>query len=266
MRKSLVTSEAERPRPAADPLTPEGELPASAQRRVSIHVGFRCNNHCAFCAQGERQQQDLDASVVLRALDDVGARSLVFFAGGEPTLCPELPEWIERAVAKGAARIIVQSNGRRFSEHGYAERLGAAGLSSVNISLHGATEEMHDYHTHVLGSFRQTVAGLRRVRAAKLPTAISVVITRSNFRHLGEIVRLSHNLGAFGIHFAPAQALGRALLPPATVPPLGMIRPHVKRAVLLAQQLGLRYVAGGERSDREILDFFAGIGVVPSDS
>jgi hypothetical protein len=83
----------------------------------------------------------------------------VDFVGGEPTIHDELQEAIGLARRIGFERIGLQTNGRRLAYRSYTELLVTAGLTHVDVSLHGPTAPVHEFHTTVEGSFQQTVAG-----------------------------------------------------------------------------------------------------------
>ena len=201
------------------------------------------------------------AARIEQSIDALPAGEAVAVVGGEPTLHDTLFDWVARVRARGAPDVLLQTNGRRLAVAPYAERLVEAGVSGLDVSLHGATEAMHDYHTSVPGSFRQTVAGLRRARAAGLPFATTSVVTRSSFRHLSEIVRVAQALGARAVHFAIAERFGRAA-PGAVVPAREMVRPHLRRALELARALGLETLVGDVASRGVAREWFAGIGAV----
>jgi len=177
-----------------------------------VALGFSCNNACVFCAQGElRANVANDDAAIDAELERIVPGETVAFVGGEPTLHDRLPEWIHEAEARGAGRVVLQTNGRRLAYASYASALRAASKRlSLDVSLHGATEAMHDYHTSVAVSFKQTVLGLRNARAHGLEIGVTMVITRSSFRHLSEIVRVAHACGASAVHFAVAEPYGRA--------------------------------------------------------
>jgi hypothetical protein len=125
---------------------------------------------------------------------------------------------------------------------------------------------MHDYHTGTPGSFEQTVIGLRRARAERIPVGLTTVITRSNFRHAQEIVRVAHATGARAVHFALAAPHGRAAeLRDRVIPPRELAMPYLSRAVAEAQRLGLATVVEDgpslKASAPSALDFFAGMGI-----
>ncbi len=74
--------------------------------------------------------------------------------------------------------------------------------------------------------------GLRHARAEHIPAGVTVVVTRSNFRHLVEIARVAHAAGAAAVHFAPVEPFGRASRDHARlVPSAELVAPHLQRAV-----------------------------------
>jgi MoaA/NifB/PqqE/SkfB family radical SAM enzyme len=229
-----------------------------------VFVGYRCNNACVFCAQGALRERtpEADAAEIAAAIEAIAPGEAVAFVGGEPTLSEALPDWVRAARERRAGRVVVQTNGRRLAVAGYAESLAEAGVSSLDVSLVGSTEAMHDYHTNVPGSFRQTVAGLRRARAAGLPFSLNVVITRSNFRHLVEIVRVAQALGAKAVRFATAERLGSARLDaPRVIAPRELVKVELARALELGIALGIGVVVGERSVPPAAADEFAGIGL-----
>lgn len=230
---------------------------------LRLDVGFACNNACVFCAQGELRSTGASFDVAA-AVAGVDAGETVVFQGGEPTLAPDLPKWIMAAVARGAARVIVQTNGRRLAYPDYTRELSHAGGGRLvlDVSLHGSEPTMHDWHTGVEGSFQQTLRGVTHARAAGVPFVVSVVVTRCNMRHVVEIVRVAHHVGARALRFTPVEPLGRAASPRAPLtPPGAMLEPRLRAALREASRLGLAMSVGGAR-DADPASPFAGLGTV----
>ncbi|MCC6527335.1 MAG: radical SAM protein [Polyangiaceae bacterium] len=182
-----------------------------------IELGFVCNNRCVFCAQGSLGARagddpaDALAARVEAALEALRADEPAAFVGGEPTLHEALPRWLAEAARRGAAPLLVQTNGRRLAYLAYARSLAAASPAlGLEVSLQGQSAAMHDYHTSTPGSFAQTVQGLRHARALGVPFALTTVVTRSSFRHLAELVRLARHLGARSLYLARAERHGHA--------------------------------------------------------
>jgi pyruvate-formate lyase-activating enzyme len=233
-----------------------------------IALSFACNNACIFCAQGKLRETSpsFDAEASVRdAAGALAAGETVALVGGEPTLDERLPSFLRTLDAAGAGRIVVQTNGRRLAYRSYARALREASARvSLDVSLAGSTEAMHDYHTATPGSFKQAVLGLRNARAEKLPASVSCVVTRSNFRHLSEIVRLCAALSVVGLRFVPAQPLGSAgKLRDRVVPAAELLSPYLTLALAEAKKLGLavRVDASGAAEDGAA-GAFAGLGPV----
>lgn len=228
-----------------------------------VAVGFACNNACIFCAQGDLRAAPPESDPAAR-IAGVTPGEHVALMGGEPTVFEELPAWIRAAHDRGATRVVLQTNGRRLAYRGYADALRTASPRlTLDVSLHGSTAPMHDYHTSAPGSFAQTVKGLANARAAGLPFAVTTVVTRSNFRHLTEIVRLAGALGARAIQLSVAAPHGRAArAADRVVPALELAAPHIARALAEAASMGLGWRASERASDASVSAWFAGLGPV----
>jgi MoaA/NifB/PqqE/SkfB family radical SAM enzyme len=228
----------------------------------AIVVGFTCNNACVFCAQGDLRDTTAPSPVDAQ-IEAIREGEAIAFVGGEPTIADALPAWIRAATERGASRVIVQTNGRRLAYRAYARALREASPRlALDVSLHGSTAPMHDYHAGTPGSFAQTIQGLRNARAEGIAFGVTTVITRSNFRHLIEIVRIAHAAGARAIHFAIAAPFGRAARDRARVIPApAMVDPHLRRALAEAQRLRVA-VALDDRAPPAAAELFAGLGEV----
>jgi MoaA/NifB/PqqE/SkfB family radical SAM enzyme len=228
----------------------------------AIVVGYACNNACSFCSQGalRRTRPAVESGDVVRALEAVAPGETVAFVGGEPTLFPELPQWIRAATARSAGRVILQTNGRRLAYRAFAHELAeASSVLRLDVSLHGSNAAMHDWHTGTPGSFAQTVQGLRNARAERIAAGVTTVVTRSNYRHLGDIVRVAHAAGANAVHVVAVEPFGAAIRRRSVlVPPPEMVAPHLHRAQADAGRLGIRFEVGARTSG----DLFAGLGDV----
>jgi MoaA/NifB/PqqE/SkfB family radical SAM enzyme len=98
-----------------------------------------------------------------------------------------------------------------------------------------------------------------------IPVGVSVVITRSNFRNLVEIVRLARNVGAKAIHLSLARPVGRAkVATPPLVPIRELVDPYLIPVVKAAHADGLGVVFEGRSTDARWSTYFAGIGATDS--
>ena len=207
--------------------------------RATVRLGLDCNNECVFCAQdglvppaATSFEADLTAAR--------GRAEEVTFVGGEPSLDDALIEKLTLARAAGFRRIGLQTNGRRLADLAYTTSLVRAGLTDVHLSLHGGDAAAHDYHTNRPGSFDELLAGIQAARTNALPIVVTTVLTRSNFRVLGDIPPL---LAARGVRAwfvsVPVLAGRAATLRDRVAPRLGLALPFALHALAAAHALRL---------------------------
>ncbi len=182
--------------------------------RVDLKVGFRCNNFCVFCVQGDKRER-LPAKPIeelKRSLSEgasAGSTGVVF-TGGEPTLHKGLVELVVEAKKLGYRSIQVQSNGRSFCYDKYVSALIAAGVNEFGPSLHGSRPEIHDYLTGAPGSFLQTAAGIRNIKKHGARVITNSVVTKANYRDLPTLAGLLVSLGVDQYQFAFMHITGHA--------------------------------------------------------
>lgn len=215
--------------------------------RVHIPLGATCNNHCLFCMEEDRDARSrvngaMTAERVRRILDRHQGAEEVCFTSGEPTLNPQLPEFIRWARSAGCHRVSLMTNGRRLGYVPYAQTLVRAGLGRVYVSIHGSTAVMHDGLTRCPGSFEQTVAGLRVAASLEgVDLHTSTVITRRNVADLLPIYEMLVDIGVGQVVFNALQINGGA----AThfgrmVPRYEEVRRQFDRVLTLAHDGGRR--------------------------
>jgi MoaA/NifB/PqqE/SkfB family radical SAM enzyme len=137
-------------------------------------------------------------------------REAVVFTGGEPTLRQDLPELVSHARALGYRQIQIQTNGRMLAYRAYVERLVACGATEFSPALHGSTAAIHDALTCARGSYRETVAGIRQLRALGIAVLTNSVVTRVNAADLPQLAALLVSLGVPQMQFAFVHPVGTA--------------------------------------------------------
>lgn len=232
-------------------MEPESAMPAGrvAGRSIVLWATSRCNNSCVFCPLDDRGRAGFEppAADLLALLEEKKSRACdrLVIAGGEPTLRDDLDELV-RAGRELGLDVLLQTNGRRLAYEGYLASLTSAGLERIDVSLHGPRREIHEHHTRAPRSFRQTTLGVKAAVAMGMRVAITSVITRSSFRHLSELVRLTGSLGASALHLSVARPLGRAAASMASIVPRhSLVLPHVRRATELGAKAGVDVFISG---------------------
>jgi radical SAM protein with 4Fe4S-binding SPASM domain len=166
------------------------ELPVLSE----IALTYRCQNRCSFCyaSAPERGTEVPEMTTeqvkgILDAIVDDARVPTVSFTGGEPTLRPDLADLIAYAKSRRLRTNLI-TNGLRCGANGYAEKLAAAGLDSVQVSLEAANPEVHDAIVGRPGAWQRTVQGIRNLKAAGIHVHTNTTINHVNRDHLLDLV------------------------------------------------------------------------------
>ncbi|MBN1137480.1 MAG: radical SAM protein [Anaerolineae bacterium] len=177
---------------------------------VKIKLLWACNLACVMCDFSRQgAPTPLTFELLARTLDDLAALGCrkVHFSGGEPTLRADLPELIAHT-RRLKMRATLTTNGTLLSKE-VAKELVKARLNSVCVSIDSPCRSVHDRLRGVPGAFKQTLAGVRALRAAaerygaSLPIQINTVVSRENYATLHRLPDLAHELGAAHLLLLP---------------------------------------------------------------
>jgi MoaA/NifB/PqqE/SkfB family radical SAM enzyme len=120
-------------------------------------------------------------------------------SGGEPLLRKDFFE-----VAAYARRKIpylsIATNGTLLTKDN-VKLLKDASIDYVEISLDGASEEVHEAFRRVPGCFEKTMKGIRNSMDEGLDTCIATTLHRENVGEFQKIVELVDQLGVRFMHF-----------------------------------------------------------------
>lgn len=199
-------------------------IDAAVPSKVIINVTYECINSCEFCAISNRVRKSIPTGRILEILDEHRARGIqnVDFDGGEPLLHPGIMEAVRHASETGYHQINVTSNGRILARPDMATALLKSGVTSLLISLHGESPDVHDLITGKPGSFCETIAGIdnilsfRRLLGSDVDFGVNVTICRHNIEHVESLARLMASRGVPKMNFqflTPFGAAANDLLP-----------------------------------------------------
>lgn len=173
--------------------------------KVIINLTYLCSNDCVFCAVGDRERKHGDFKRFTEFLiqhREAGVDA-VDFDGGEPTLFPHFLRIVAVAKELGYTRINVTTNARRLADRGFASRFLLSGITSVLVSLHGHTRELHEAHTRTEGGFSETLRGIRHIvelKPERIRFAVNTTLTPNNVPHLSDFAAFARDLGAQGVN------------------------------------------------------------------
>lgn len=216
------------------------------RRVVDIKIGYRCNNNCFFCAQGDKREKCAfrEKEKIKKELAGAGKKySAVVFTGGEPTLHPHFLDFVEFARKLNFRTIQIQTNGRMFGYKNFCLetiRRGGNGIIEFSPSLHGHKASLHDYLTSAQGSFNQTVQGIKNLKALRQRIITNSVITSTNYRYLPALAKLLVSLKVDQVQFAFLHIVGTAGKNKKWIAPRKSdIMPYVKKAIDIVKQAGI---------------------------
>ncbi|MBP5288009.1 MAG: radical SAM protein [Elusimicrobiales bacterium] len=212
--------------------------------RVDIKITFKCNNHCDFCAQGNKRDTvtQLTQEQVEKDLLDAASKGSdgVTFTGGEPTLHPQLLDFVKFAREHGYKNIQIQTNGRTFLYRDFLKKLYDAGVTELCPSLHGACAETHEGLTHAKGSFIQTVSGIMNAKKLGMKVITNTVVTTKNYTEFPKMAALFVSLGVSQFQFAFVHIIGTAETNKKwLVPRKTDVLPYIKQGLDIGLRAGL---------------------------
>jgi MoaA/NifB/PqqE/SkfB family radical SAM enzyme len=178
---------------------------------LNLNLTRRCNLKCVMCEQHRHDpgptglswydpRRELPLSAWISLLDQVAAfRPRLYLTGGEPTLYPHFPEFLQEAKRRGLV-VYLQTNGTLLDR--MADHLVAQGVEMVMVSMEGPPE-IHNAICGQEGAFQKTGAGIKALVAARNRQGapgplilINCVISRANLDTLDQLVPMAHELGA----------------------------------------------------------------------
>lgn len=167
--------------------------------RLTIFTSAACNNNCIFCSDRKPDLSFKNAAWLtpegfLKQSKKIVSLDSMLFTTCEPTLNKDLSHFIKLAKQKGYKHICLQTNGRLLSYGSYVDELVKAGLTEVNISVHGSSKKIHEALTRTPGGYAQTIQGLKNMIALKdifrLKVNTCSTLTRLNYKDLYPLMRM----------------------------------------------------------------------------
>ncbi len=172
---------------------------------------YRCNLQCPYCYNPldlAAYREELDADAWCRVVDEAAALGILqlHLSGGEPTLRPDdCCKILRRARERNMySNLITQGT---FLSEDLLERLLAAGLDHIQISLQGAHAELAD---RIAGTrvHEQKLEALKRALAHNAAVTINCVLHSRNIDEIDDVIALAEELGVKRLELANTQFYG----------------------------------------------------------
>ena len=213
-------------------------------RKLSLILGYECNNICRFCYCADKR---FDKNIKSRTTEQVKKEleegikrgcNFVDFLGGEPAIRKDIFELVSYAKKLGFHTIGMTTNGRMFYYREFAEKIIDCGLNHIIFSVHGHNSELHDYLTRSAGSFKQATTGMNIVKEIKpdIYLCTNTVIIKPNYKYLPEIAKNNIKLGADGCEFIFIHPRGNAYKNfEEIVPTLKEVLDYIPKTILMGK-------------------------------
>jgi uncharacterized radical SAM superfamily Fe-S cluster-containing enzyme len=182
-----------------------------------IEVNSVCNMDCPLCFSTAGPGFSLTLEEVEAMLDDFvrteGTPEVVQFSGGEPTVHPQIIDFVKAAKARGIRFVMINTNGRRIA----SDDKFVAQLAEVRPAFYFQFDGFERKTGLALRGdadiVDEKIRALDRLAAAGLNVTIVPAIERGvNEREVGRIVDFAISHPAIrGINFQPAFHVGRHL-------------------------------------------------------
>ena len=161
-----------------------------------IKLGDLCNNNCLVCyLLDKKASKNKSLPEINKELGQIRKQhSELIISGGEPTVRKDIIKIIEHTNELKFHHITLMTNGRMLSYADYCKKIVRSGIDCFEIYLYGHSSQLHDSITGVLGSFNQTVQGIRNLKELNQYVTVNVIITEQNYEQLSKIVEFLINL------------------------------------------------------------------------
>ena len=197
--------------------------PHAARRRLNVlqeplhpayvvwELTLKCDHACKHCGSRAAMARPdelttAEALAIVPQLGAMGAREVVLI-GGEAYLHPGFLD-IVRALRQHGM-VPVMTTGGRGIDATAAQRMAAAGLARVSVSLDGLAPA-HDALRARRGSFAQGMAALAHLRAAGLQLSVNTTLHRQNVADLEALYTALRAAGVSSWQVQLMAPLGRA--------------------------------------------------------
>jgi len=181
---------------------------------TEILAGFACNNNCRYCSiDYEMRKANKSTNEIKKDIVNAKKRGaeIIGFTGGEPTIRRDIFELVEFAGRHGFRTVRIQTNGRMFAGKEFTAKIIKAGANYFKFTVNAHTEKIHDFLSQVPGSFNQTIAGLKNVKATGRTVEVNILVNKQNYKFLPQTVKFLVDLGVSQFTIIFPSYIGNAL-------------------------------------------------------
>jgi radical SAM protein with 4Fe4S-binding SPASM domain len=159
-----------------------------------------CNLRCKHCYQDSQHARLPDELTLHEKLDLVDQMAeqylpMIAFAGGEPTISPDLLPVLRRCTQYGIHTSVATHGGTITPK--LAAQLAEAGARYIEVSLDSVHPERHDAFRGRPGTWQRTVRGMRCVVEQEgLRLGIAMCVHQGNYDEVEDMLQFAVDIGA----------------------------------------------------------------------
>ncbi|MEJ2202430.1 MAG: radical SAM protein, partial [Desulfuromonadaceae bacterium] len=159
----------------------------------------RCNLNCVHCRCSSDMNAaagDFNTEEAFKLIDDICevSKPVMVLSGGEPLLREDIFEIAQYGTSKGL-RMCMATNGTLITD-AVCERMKAAEIKMVSLSLDGSTAAIHDDFRSCPGAFEGVIRGAETLKRNGIKFLINSSFTKRNQQDIGNTFKLAKSLGA----------------------------------------------------------------------
>lgn len=166
--------------------------------QVVWNITKACNMRCLHCYESasKREADELSKDQIISGLNIMAKSGVasVAFSGGEPSLHPNILDFISYVEDKGMFASIA-TNGYTLSDKNKAEKFVNAGLKFVQISLDGMDPKTHDSFRKVDGAWHRAVKAINNFVDMGIFVEVATTVTELNLEEIPEMIDFVRDLG-----------------------------------------------------------------------
>jgi len=181
------------------PFVPAGPV------EVVWNFTYLCNLKCKHCYEDagfhRPELTTEEACMAIDELSDIAGVGLpaLSFSGGEPLIRKDFFE-VASYARKKIPYLSIATNGTLLTKEN-VRRLKEVGIEYVEISLDGASKEVHESFRMVHGCFEKTMDGIRNCVDEGLDTCIATTFHRDNLNEVSKMMDMAEELQIRFMHF-----------------------------------------------------------------
>jgi len=210
-----------------------------------IRINLECNQGCPFCNTDENAENVItDTEKIKKTIKTWAKQGTKFLtiSGKEPTLHPELINFIKLAKKCNYETINLQTNAVLLKNKKFCEEIKRAGLDGVFVSFHSCKKNNYNKITRSL-KFEEAVLGIKNLLKNNIKVRLNIVINSLNYKEIPQNIDfIAKNFkGIEAVIFSFAAPVGKAKENNWIIPQISAAIPFLRKAVKKALKHKLRF-------------------------